>query len=257
MLNYVKSEWYRIAHGRELYLLTSTLCAVVLAANVILYAMTFVDDTFPYATVKFSLSNLLGMLTLLFALAGLLVALLYADDRKNGTLKNAIVHGCSRTSLFVGKCLVSLGAGLICMALVLVVYIASAVILLEGPIDEPIAMLLTAIVAALPSIVAVVVLAVGLDGFFPKTTGAVVAFIVIVFAIPQVLALIGLRVEPVAAFAQWLPSTIFGSEVNEVFAGGQLPWDKPFGWGRCLLSGVLGAMLFAAVGLRRARKTEL
>ncbi|WP_139650630.1 ABC transporter permease [Raoultibacter phocaeensis] len=257
MLNYMKSEGYRIVHGRELYLLTGILCAVVLAANMILYGMTFVDDTFPYATVKFSLSNLLGMLPLLFALAGLLVALLYADDRKNGTLKNAIVHGCSRTSVFVGKCIVSIAAGFVSMAIVMVVYLASAMLLLEGPAGEPASMLLTATVAALPSIVAAVVLAVGLDGFFPKTTAAIVAFVVIVFAIPQVLALIGLRIEPVAAFAQWLPGNIFGSEVNEVFTGGQLPWDKPFGWARCLLAGFLGLVLFAAIGLRRARKTEL
>ena len=137
MLNYMKSEWYRIVHGKELYLITGILSAVVLAANVILYAMTFVEDAFPYASVRFSLSNLLYMMTMLFALGGVLVAVLYADDRKNGTMKNAIVHGCSRTSLFIGKSLISVAAGLICMAAVLVVYIGSAALLLEGPAAEP------------------------------------------------------------------------------------------------------------------------
>ena len=33
MLNYTKSELYRIVHGRELYLFTGVLCAIVLAAR--------------------------------------------------------------------------------------------------------------------------------------------------------------------------------------------------------------------------------
>ncbi len=69
MLNYMKSELYRIVRGRELYLFTGMLCAIVLAANVMLWAMASAPD-FPYATVRFSLSNLISMLPSLFLLAG-------------------------------------------------------------------------------------------------------------------------------------------------------------------------------------------
>ena len=257
MLNYMKSELYRISHGTEAYLLVVALVVVVLAANIILYAMTFVDPTFPYATVRFSLSNLLGMFTMLFALSGVLVALLYADDRKNGTCKNAIAHGCSRTSLFVGKCIVSVAVGLASMAVVLVVYIGSAALLLEGPVAEPAGVLFTAIAAGLPSIVAAAVLAVALEGYFAKTATAIVAWIVVVYVVPQVLALIGLRIDPVAVFAGWLPTNIFGNEVNMAFLGGDFPWDQPFGLAKCLIAGFASLALFAAVGVWRARKIEL
>lgn len=72
MLNYTKSELYRIVHGRELYLFTGVLCAIVLLSSVLLWAMASTPD-FPYATVRFSLSNLISMLPSLFLLAGLLV----------------------------------------------------------------------------------------------------------------------------------------------------------------------------------------
>ena len=111
MLNYMKSELYRIVHGRELYLFTGVPCAIVLASSVLLWAMASTPD-FPYATVRFSLSNLISMLPSLFLLAGLLVWVLFADDRKDGTFKNAVADGCSRRDLFVGKCLVSTGLGL-------------------------------------------------------------------------------------------------------------------------------------------------
>ncbi len=68
MLNYLRSEWYRILHGREIYLFTGVLCAIVLAANVILWAMAHTPN-FPYATVRFSLSNLVSMMGLLFLMA--------------------------------------------------------------------------------------------------------------------------------------------------------------------------------------------
>lgn len=110
MLNYMKSELYRIVHGRELYLFTGVPCAIVLASSVLLWAMASTPD-FPYATVRFSLSNLISMLPSLFLLAGLLVWVLFADDRKDGTFKNAVADGCSRRDLFVGKCLVSTGLG--------------------------------------------------------------------------------------------------------------------------------------------------
>ncbi len=257
MMNYLKSEWYRIVRGKEIYILTGVLCAIVLAANLLMYAMTFVEDGFPYATVRFSLSNLLGMLPLLFVLAGVLVAMLYADDRETGVFKNALACGYSRTILFAGKCIVSFAVGLLCMAVVLVVYIGSAVLLLEGPAAEPVALLLTAIAAALPSTAAIVVLVVGLYGFFPKTDVAIVVFAAIVFVVPPVLSVLGLKFELVAEFAQWVPGVIFGNEVSEVFTGGTLPWDKPFGWARCLLSGFLWLILFAATGLWRARRVEL
>ncbi|MFR1640963.1 MAG: hypothetical protein ACLSVD_18605 [Eggerthellaceae bacterium] len=55
MLNYTKSELYRIVHGRELYLFTGVLCAIVLAAS----AAVGHDEPpqFPYGTVRFSMSN--------------------------------------------------------------------------------------------------------------------------------------------------------------------------------------------------------
>ena len=131
MLNYLKGEAYRIAHGRAAYLFAGTLCAIVLAANVLLWAMSSTPG-FPYATVRFSMSNLVSMLPLLFYMAGLLVWVLFADDRKDGTLKNAIAHGCSRRDLFLGKCLVATVLGLAILAVVLAVYVGSAVLLLEG-----------------------------------------------------------------------------------------------------------------------------
>ena len=256
MLNYMKSEWCRIVCGRELYLFTGVLCAIVLAANVLLCAMASTPD-FPYATVRFSMSNLISSLGLLFFMAGLLVWVLYADDRKDGTFKNAIVHGCSRRDLFVGKCLVSTALGLLSMAVILVVYIGSAVLLLEGS-TEAVFILLKGVAAALPFTVACIVLGVAACATLPKTITAFLVWLAIVSVIPAVLNVIGLGVEPVARLASWLPANFFSNEVAINQSGlAQFLWDTPEGLAKCMIAGFSGIAVFGVAGLWRANKAEL
>lgn len=256
MLNYMKSEWYRIVHGRELYLFTGVLCAIVLAANVLLWAFAATPD-FPYATVRFSMSNLISSLGLLFMLAGLLTWILFADDRKDGTFKNAIVHGCSRRDLFLGKCLVSSVLGLVSMAIILAVYIGSAVLLLEGS-SEAVFILLKGVAAALPFTVACVVLGVAVCAVLPKSITGFIVWMAVVIIVPNALNFIGMAFEPVGALASWLPANFFSNEVA-INQGGlaQFLWDTPAGLAKCLVAGFAGIAIFGMVGLWRASKAEL
>lgn len=257
MLNYMKSEWYRIVHGREVYLFTGVLCAIVLLANVLLVGVGASDPNFPYATVRFSLSNLISSLSILFFMAGLLVWILFADDRKDGTFKNAIVHGCSRRDLFVGKCIVSTVLGLISMAVILIVYVGSAVVLLEGS-TETVVILLQGVAAALPFTVACVVLAVAVCAALPKSTVGFLVWIAVVSLIPMALRMVGLAIEPVGALASWLPANFFQNEViiNQSGAA-EFLWNTPAGLAKCMIAGFSGIAIFFVVGLWRANKTEL
>lgn len=256
MLNYMKSEWYRILRGKEIYLFTGILCAIVLAVNVLLWVMASTPD-FPYSTVRFSMSNLISSLGMLFFGAGLLVLVLFADDRKDGTFKNAVAYGLSRRSLFAGKCVVSAVLGLASMVLVLAVYVGSAVLLLEGS-AESVVWLLKGVVAALPFTVACIVLAVAACATLSKTPSAALVWLAIVSIIPTVLNMIGLVVEPVAAVASWMPANFFTNEVAITQGGmAQFLWDTPAGLAKCLISGFVGIAVFAAVGFWRAEKIEL
>ena len=224
------------------------LCAIVLAANVMLWAMASAPD-FPYATVRFSLSNLISMLPSLFLLAGFLVWVLFADDRKDGTFKNAVADGCSRRDLFVGKCLVSTGLGLASMTVILAVYVGSAVLLLEAPADA-VPILLKGVAAALPFTVACVVLGVAVC--------SALVWLAIVAIVPSALHAVGMVVEPVGALASWLPYNFFSNEVAINQSGlAEFLWDTPAGLAKCLIAGFAGVAVFGAVGLWRASKTGL
>ncbi len=258
MQNYIRSEWYRIVRSPELYLLTGIACALVLIMNALLFSMSLVDPEFPYATVWFSLSNLTGSLPLLFIGAGLVVAFLFAEDKKNGICKNALAQGISRTQLFFGKVIVCIIFGFLCVAVILAVYLASAVLLLSGPVLEPIQYLLEGVGAALPSTIAVLVLAVAGFTMFNNTTTTLVFWVAVVFALPLILAQIAPGVEVIAAIASWIPTIFFGNEVLINTAGTHdFLWNTSFGLMKCLVAGFGSMIVFGALGLWRARRMEL
>ena len=257
MLNYMKGEAFRIVRGKEIYLLAGVLSLLAIAANAIAFAMTFVDPGFPYATVRFSLGIVTSSLGSLFFTAGVLVWLLYSEDRRNGTLKNALSHGCSRTSVFAAQCVVSSLAGLACMAVELAAYVGSAVLLLEGPVLVPVADLLSGIAAALPSALAAVVLMAAVLAHCKSTSSALVTWVVVLFVIPYTLRMAGLFFEPVAVVAGWLPPNFFATEALVSMSGSSLLWNDPAGLAKCLVAGFVGVAVFGGVGAWRARKIEL
>lgn len=263
MLNYMKSELYRISHGSMVYVFVGSLCVLGLGVNLMECAAGSSDPSYYYNTVWNSSSNLLSSLSWLFFAAAMFAGGLFSDDRKNGTFKNALVGGCSRTEQFVGKCLVGAGVGLAGMAAILVVYIGSAVALLKGPVLEPIVCLIEGIAAALPFIMACGVLGVAACVALPKSDdGLVDAWSLLcgllIFLVPIILGLVGLAVASVAELASWLPVSFFMNEV--VVKQGVIiesVWSTPAGLAKCLITGFASLALFAGIGLWRVRKIEL
>ena len=166
MMNYMRSEWYRITHTKDIYMFTGIMAAGVLLLNVGQYVCSAVISDFRYSSVKFALSFLTGGMGALF-LAGMVLAMLFfSSDQKNGIAKNAVAYGISREKLFIGKCIVSFAAALISMVILLVLYIGTAVLLLEGPAQPYVGLLLEGVLCNLPAAAAFMILAVALGQFF-------------------------------------------------------------------------------------------
>lgn len=82
MLNYIKSECYRITHTKQLYLFTG-----ILAALAALFNGTLVYFSNRYTNTAFSYSNLVSQPMLFSAVGVLLFYILYEDSAKNGNIK--------------------------------------------------------------------------------------------------------------------------------------------------------------------------
>ena len=59
MMNYIKSEFYRIFHGREIYRFIITLALLAFSFNAVLAWFRRMDD-FPYGITSHSYSNLVA-----------------------------------------------------------------------------------------------------------------------------------------------------------------------------------------------------
>lgn len=258
MRNYIKSEWYRVTHTSTIYVFTGVLAGLTLLMNLALWFLDKVDPTFPYGTVAFSLSNLVCLLTALFFVGMILASLLFIEDRKNGSLKNSIAFGISRTEIFLGKCVVSTVISLISLAVILIVFLGSAVLLLE-PGVEPHAVRITlqGVACMMPMAVASEVLVFALCILYEKEVLAGIIWYVVMVGIPQICFVIGLKVDIVGEIAAWMPNNYLNREVMVNMSGWSCLWQTPEGVAKCLISGFIGLIVFLVFGLIVSKKHEV
>lgn len=256
MLNYMKSEFFRITGSKDIYLFTFGIAAFALAVNLLLFAMNHIEPGFPYGTIRFSLSTFIGFIYFIMLGAGLIRVLLYGDENRNGTMKNAIISGLSRTQIFIVKCLIGIFVGFISMIVILAIYLGSAFLLLDGPGDEALYVLMQGLVAILPTAIAALVFGVAAFHFIKNTNWAQIFWIVVLFAVPILLYMLGTYFEPLSLAASWLPTNIFLYEVGMTASSFDCVWQTSFGMMKCLVSGFVALIVFTGFGLWVTRKME-
>lgn len=255
MLNYVKSELYRITHSHALYALGFTFMLAPIIVNILLYCFIRLEPTFPYATTSFSYSNIVAS-PMFFCIAALLMVFVFYDgNKKNGNLKNVICAGISREKIFFGQivvCLIISAAMLFCTA---VTYIFSAQLLLkiEGPVT---AMdLVVESLVMVPIAVSALVLSIVIVNYFDKVSMGIVCWLSIMFFVPQFLFYTSLVIDPLREIAMWMPVNFLnGMQVNQEVC---IPiWDTTSGLAKCLISGFVGIVVFGIYGIVSLRKKE-
>lgn len=257
MLNYIKSEGYRITHSKGMYAAAGIASGVLVLMNLVLYVSNKNLTDFPYGLISFSLNNLIANLQTLFLSGFVVASLLFADERKNGTLKNVVAYGIPRVHIFIGKCIVSIVTALCCMAVILVFYVGSACLLLGGPAAESLGKMAGGVGAALPSAFAAVILGVALLTLFEKDIVAMIAWFAVMYVIPTVCFYAGFRIDALSKIAAWMPWNIFSHEVTVNMSGYVCLWDTPFGLAKCMIVGIAGIFIFGAAGIFVSRKKEI
>ncbi len=265
MVNYMKSEFYRIFHDRTIYLLTAVITGIAVFVNVVLYLFEVNTTNFPYGNVRFSFINLITGMPIFYIGAMLVVMLLSSDEYKNGVLKNAVAGGLSRTRIFIGKCIVYSVTAMGSAAVILAAYISTAYGLLEyDPAvalesSLPLRILLTGAAANLPFSLAVVILAVALNQNFKKESHVCIIWALIVYLIPNVLWILGLKLPLCARIAEWLPWNFLRTEVSAAYSSRQMDalWMHPEGFWKLMIVGVVGIVVFGAAGIASFRKKDI
>lgn len=256
MINYMKSEWYRTTHGKGFYVTASIMAGLVLLMNMILAVSQRYIPDFRYGTFRFSLNTLTAVPFVMVILGAVIPGCLFIDDRKNGVMKNVIAYGISRTEIFVGKCIVAFFSASIILVVVTAVYVGSAYLLLQNYEWLPLREMLSAIGSGLPSAAVSLIVICLLGSLFQNEMAAVLWWAIIFYVIPIITFLAGLKFEIIGQIAKWMPYNMFNMEVQVSMNTYQCLWDTPEGLTRCLVSGILGILIFMIFGIWKFKKQE-
>lgn len=265
MTNYMKSEFYRILHGKTIYVMTLSITALAILINVVLYLCSIQTAPFRYGNIRYAFILMITSMQLFYIGALMVVMCLSSDEYRNGALKNAVAGGISRTHIFIGKCIVYGITATCSAAVILTVFISSAYALLEFdpavPMEstQPLEVLLTGVAANLPFSLACVVLTVALCQMFKKEGYVYMAWYSIIWLIPQACQILGFKVPLLARIAQWMPWNFLRTQVSAAFDSQPMDaiWMHPEGFQKHMIAGAVGILLFGAVGLVGFRRKDI
>lgn len=259
MLNYMKSELYKATHSKDVYLWTAVLAGLAVLTNIILAISNSRIENFPYGMVRFPMSFLIGSPAFLMY-GGMMIAMLVCkDENKNGTWKNVVAYGISREAAFLGKCMAATIIAVFCMTVILAAYFGSAVLLLEGPWNDLLTILVHEVGAVLLIAVGAEILGVLLQQIFKTDYMAMIIWAMIIVVMPQLCLMLGagLDIEILSRIAEWLPTNFLEIEVMMNSKEYYALWDTAQGLAKCLIAGAGSIVIYTAAGLLAVRHKEV
>lgn len=258
MMNYIKSEIYRVSHSKDIYCFIAILSGLSFLANAVLGWFGKMDADFRYNTTSYSYSNLVAFPMVFCLLGAITGVLLYEGNRKNGTLKNTVAFGIPRTKIFAGECIVSVISAVISLIIVLAVYVSSAVLFLkpEGPVS--LTDLFTEIPAVFLTAVASLICGLVLIEVFSKEITAGIIWAAIWVIIPNLFFYLGLKIDIFFRIAIWMPYNFFSSRMMTVNMSQCITaWGTAAEMIKCIAAGAVGVLVFSLAGVVLLRKREL
>lgn len=257
MLNYVKSEMYRVLRSKGVYLTIGGCMALILAMNLVLWYFRMYTPNFPYGTTKFSFSMLTTGMAMPLCLTAFMGILVFGDEYKNKTFSNSVAFGYSRELMFFGKLMVTLAVSAIGLLLVEGTLIGSAYLLLEDSGIEFLKDILRASIACIPAFVAGVSGVVALLFIARSEMNAVWSWIGIMIGVSAVVSILGMKIKIFAKLSGWLLWNMVSSvAVDEKTSSLVMIWTSKEGFYKLILAGILGTAIFIAAGLIGIKKRK-
>lgn len=256
MINYIKSELYRILRMKGIYIIALLCTGLLIAMNLVLFFAGYGKPEFPYDATAFSLSMTEGSVQVVFILTLCMAGILFADEYKNKTLMNSVAFGYSRLQLYFGKLIASVLVSLLVIAVVLGVYIGSTYLLLENSGPDTLISLLRCYTVESMILVCGEVAALTLMFILSSVNGAVWAWLGIFLGTSAATSLLGMKYDFFRRLNGWLVYTLTGEQ--SIFKGNPVMiYMTPEGVQKCLLAGTLGTLVFVVLGVMVLRKKEL
>ena len=259
MINFIKSELYRVFHTKGFYLFTGFGVVMVLAMNLVLWMCGLNTPEFRYNTTGFAFSMLYygGFQPILFMTLGI-STVIFSGEFKNKTINNSIAFGCSAKTHFIGKLLVTLLCSLIRMLVTEGTLIGSGYLLLQDSGPAETAKVIKATIACTPILICSVCAAVSLFYILRSEVKGMWAWLVLIIGVTAVITLFGMKFEPMRQLSRWLIyNLVVENSMDPATGMTVMVWETSEGFYRCILAGVIGILVFVTAGLAGVYKRDL
>lgn len=230
MSNYLKSELYRLIRKKTLYLFLA-ICVLV---PILMVMMTASVGSERYSNTEFVFKVASSMWSAVFFAIPLIVSIVISDEFTDGTLKNTVAYGISRSAVFYGKWIMSLLVMGVSWALTYLSLSGSAFLLLENNGTSFFASFTSSIPGVLPLTLGAMTVSHCLGFLTGKPIAHLVAYAVVMVILPEVYFMIGHGVPAMIELVDTVPLFPYA-------AANDIAWARPDGLILCWALGMVYA----------------
>lgn len=255
MLNYIKSEIYRIVRSKSVYISFAFCMGAIFLLNFSLYYFKQEPD-FPYATTKFAFSSIYTSMSTLIYFVVMICTVVQGDEYKYHTFKNSVAAGIKRNTIYFGRFIAEIITCLAFYVLICATHILLGTLLLENSGTEYLNIFLKSLVACIPLYMACIAVCHFLLYYFDTAVKAIGIFVLFFTVLPTVIKLAGRKIDLLAQLHKWLIPTMLSANFDEEYKV-SLNWDTTTGFVQCYLMGFAIIIIFCILGAILFQKKEL
>lgn len=257
MLNYIKSECYRIFHSKEIYLLTGIFTVLIMAFNVIHYVCAGNLPGFQYANTAFTYGMIdTSMNTFIYII---IVICSMLDGSSLHNMKNAAAFGTDRKVIYFGRMVTQ---SIICIAMYLYLmglHLFLGKLLLEDSGREATQMFIRSALVCIPMFLGVVAAYHCCILLNKNAITAAAIMIILLTVLPMGTTLLGYRLSGVKKVSDMLMYNLMRVNYVETAEGylREFTWSTTAGIVKCMIAGISAILIFSLVGMKYFQKKEI
>ena len=256
MLNYIKSEFYRIFHSKEVYVLTIIFTGLLTAYNVILHLCQKLPY-FQYANTRHSYGMIDMSMGVFIYLIIVICSMLDGSSIKN--MKNSAAFGVNRNVIYFGRVIVHS-----CICLIMYLYLMGLHFflgkwLLEDSGAEVAQIFIRSAIVCIPMFLGVVAAYHCIVFMNKNNLVSAVIMIIILDIMPRVMSLVGYKISQVKKISDMFMYNLMQVKFTETATGyvREYTWNTEAGVIRCIIAGISAVAIFSLIGVKYFQKKEI
>ncbi len=257
MSRYIKSELYRLLRVKGTYLFVLISSLLLISSSVLLASIKLSDNKFPYATTGFSISLIVTSFIMILFLCIMVSNIVFSNEYSNHTMKNSISFGMTRSTLYFGKLIVQIIYACIAFVLIIGIHVLSAYMLLENSGLDSLYLLFKTCLICLPLFLFSLALTNCFAFAFEGTGATIGSTIGVLFALPMVSNMLGMKFEVFRNFSKILPYNMINNLKLDVEKYTLTTIWGVDGYRNYWIVGLVEMVIFVVLGYVLFRKREI